>query len=345
MNQQIQAPKKNWINSFANANEREKRMKLNFNETVEELKIADNILILMHQFPDGDTIGSGFALCRALQSLGKRVKTACAHEYHDKYNYITTIIEIDEFEPEFIVAVDVADIKLLGTLCSVFENKIDLCIDHHASNTFFAEKTFLDDKAAATCEMIYHVIVGLCGDVDYEMANALYTGITTDTGCFRFSNTSANTHLVTASLMGKGIDCSEINRIMFDTKSLRRLKLEQAALSSMVFGESEKSALISITKKQREKLGVDDSDLEGITSLPRQVEGVLIGMTVREREENICKVSVRTHSPLNAAEFCKNFGGGGHDRAAGCEIQGELKNIQKLLLEKAEETLAQLGLK
>lgn len=319
-------------------------MRISMDAVVENLQSADKVLILLHQFPDGDTIGSGCALCRALQKSGKRARIACAHNIHNRYNYITTTIEMDDFEPEYIVAVDVADVKLLGDYAAVYGDKIDLCIDHHSSNTDYARLVYVDATASANCEIIYDLLIKMDGDIDYETASALYTGISTDTGCFRFSNTTAHTHTVAAQLMEKGIDCAEINRIMFDAKSRRRIELEREALSSIVFGKSERTALITITNKMIIKIGADEADLEGLTSLPRQVEGVLIGITVRERENNLNKISVRTHAPINAVEFCRHFGGGGHERAAGCEITGSLGTVRKTLLAAAEQTVADAGI-
>ena len=317
-------------------------MRIDFDTLIKRLDNADDILILMHQFPDGDTIGCAHALCRMLQSKGRRVKLGCNHEINKKYGYITSICKKEEFEEKYIIAVDVADFKLLGTKYTYLEGKIDLCIDHHATNTDYADETYVDSSAAAACEIVYD-IVNTMGEVDVESASALYTGISTDTGCFKFDNTTPKTHIIAARLMEIGATYGEINRIMFDTKKKSRILLEQKALESIIFDSDDKCAMLIITKEMRLSTGADDADLEGITALPRQVEGVLIGITIRERDDGIYKVSVRTHDPIDAAEFCSCFGGGGHKKAAGCEFHTSIDEAKKALLSAAQKTLQKHG--
>ena len=308
-------------------------MKIDLQTAAQRLRENDNILILIHQFPDGDTIGCGFALCRALQSLSKTARVLCSHTVNQKYDYILNSVTPQCFEPDFVVSVDVADQKLLGEpVLSAYGSRIDLSIDHHGSNTFFAKENYVDASAAAASEILYELICLLCGEPDKQMAAALYTGISTDTGCFKFTNTTPKTHLIAAKLMERGIDYGEINRIMFDTKVKSRILLERMALDSMRFFCDDKVAIMPITREMKQKSGADDEDLNGISALPRQVEGVLIGITVREQEGGYCKISVRTHEPVSAAEFCAKFGGGGHVRAAGCEIKGSVEEASEQLL-------------
>lgn len=319
-------------------------MIIDLKTAVKRLKENDYIVILIHQFPDGDTIGCGYSLCMALKSLGKRVRVECCDEVGKRYNYITENVSFDEFEPKFVVAVDVADIKLLGSKADEYE-RIDLCIDHHGSNTDYALETYVDSSAAAACEILYETEKMLCGDVDKDQAAALYTGISTDTGCFKFSNTTAKTHRIAAELMEKGIRYDEINRIMFDTKSKSRIMVERAAMNTIKFSCDDKVAIMTLTKEMREKYNAHDSELEGITGLPRTIEGVLLGITIRERDDtSICKISARTHPPISASDFCANFGGGGHERAAGCEIKADKETAYEMLLKAARETMKKAGL-
>lgn len=319
-------------------------MKISLKKAIELLRNADDILILIHQFPDGDTIGCGYSLCHALKRLGKRVRVECNHKVGERYNYITEKIAFDEFCPKFIVAVDVAERNLLGELGENYP-KIDLCIDHHSTNSGYAEYSYVDGQAAAACEIIYEIIKGLCGEVDFDEATALYTGISTDTGCFKFTNTTAKTHLIAAELMNKGIDYGEINRIMFDTKSKARLLVEKDALNSIKYFCDNKIAIMTITKQSRIESGADDSELEGITGLPRSIEGVILGITIRERDNtDICKISARSHEPISASEFCSYFGGGGHARAAGCEINLPKEKAFEKLRDKAIEMFEKAGL-
>lgn len=319
-------------------------MKISFEKTVDLLKKADNILILIHQFPDGDTIGCGYALCNALKRLGKKARVECNHKVGSRYDYITEKIEFDEFKPEFIVAVDVAERNLLGEIGEKYP-KINLCIDHHSTNNLYADNSYVDGERAAACEIIYEVIKSLCGDVDIDEAAALYTGISTDTGCFKYSNTTSETHIIAAELMKKGIDYGEINRVMFDTKSKARLSVEKDALNTIEYFCGNKIAIMTITKQSRIESGADDSELEGITGLPRSIEGVILGITIRERDNtDICKISARSHAPISASKFCSFFGGGGHARAAGCEIKLPKSKAFEMLRDKAIEMFKEAGL-
>lgn len=314
-------------------------MKIELETAVDQLKSFDDVLILLHHFPDGDTIGCGFALCRTLQSIGKRARVECCDEISSKYGYITSIIENQQFEPKHIVSVDVADAKLLGSLCDVYGERVELCIDHHASNLDYAKETYVDANSAAACEIIYEIILKLGVEIDEKIAAALYTGIATDTGCFKFTNTTAKTHIIAAELIKKGINYGEINRIMFDTKSKSRVMVEQMALNSMEFAHFDRIATIVISQDMLKKSNAEDFELEGITSLPRQIEGVIVGITLRERKDGKYKISVRSHEPVSASKLCSYFGGGGHERAAGCEIDDTLENAKKMLVERATSML------
>lgn len=315
------------------------------------LKENDNFVILTHQNPDGDTLGSGFGLAMVLDRLGKKSTVICSDEIPQKYEYFTSLTpqNADLSKKTTIVAVDVADSKLLGNLEQKYASEVELCIDHHISNIGYAKATYLDSNAAANCECIYDLAGALAVDVDKDIALALYTGISTDTGCFRFSNTTAKTLRIGADLMEIGIDTAEINRIMFETKSRIRVELEKMALEAMEFHFNDKCAVITVTRDMYEKTGCKDEDLEGITSISRSIEGVTVGVTLRERQEGGFKISVRTYPPIDASEICKRVGGGGHIRAAGCQLGAEytaeqaktemLKHIKAVLEEECAGTV------
>lgn len=284
----------------------------------------DNFVILTHQNPDGDTLGSGFGLAMLLDRLGKRSTVICSDAFPEKYGYFTALApQNGDLKTATVVAVDVADTKLLGDLEAEYGKRIELCIDHHFSNVGYAEATYLDSDAAANCECIYELAKEMGVEIDKPIALALYTGISTDTGCFRFSNTTAKTLRIGADLMETGIDTAEINRIMFETKSRIRVELERMALEAMEFHFNDKCAIITVTRDMYEKTGCKDEDLEGITSISRSIEGVIVGVTLRERENGGFKISVRTYPPVDASAICKKVGGGGHIRAAGCQLGAE----------------------
>ncbi len=319
-------------------------MFINLQTAINRLKEKDNIVILLHQFPDGDTIGCGYSLYFALKKLGKKARVECCDVIGERYSFITKDVEFEDFAPDFVVAVDVADVKLLGKKSEEY-SKIDLCIDHHGSNCGYATETYVDADSAAACEILYEVVNGLVGDVDLNSATALYTGISTDTGCFKFTNTTAKTHRIAADLMDKGVDFGEINRIMFETNSKARIEVETKALNTLKYACGGKVAIMTITKEMRKTSGAQDSELEGITGLPRTIEGVVLGLTIRERDNtDICKVSARSHAPIDASKFCANFGGGGHARAGGCEIELPVDKTFEKLVEVAEKMLKEAGL-
>ena len=305
--------------------------KIDVAKAAELLNAADNILILTHRNPDGDTLGSGFALMHALRSTGKKAKVLCCDEIPKKYSYMFGEKQ-EDFSAEYTVAVDVADIKLLGNgLSREFESKIDLCIDHHGSNTEYADNLLLR-SCAATCEVVYDLVNALGVEITPIIADCLYTGLSTDTGCFLFSNVTPETHIIAADLIKKGADYVNINKVMFETKSIGYFKLEELALNTIKTYFGGKCAVMSITQKMLSESGTDESDCDGIAGIPRKIDGVLVGVTVRERNDGSYKVSLRSHEPVDSAKICKLMGGGGHARAAGCELNPDALEAEKAKL-------------
>lgn len=302
------------------------------------LKERDNFVVLSHASPDGDTLGSAYALKMGLKKLGKHVQVICCDEIPKKYNYFINDEE-SSFSPETVVAVDVADLKLLGDLHSQFEGKIDLNIDHHISNTRYAKALYLDESAAASAECVFEILDELGVEFDRKLANALYTGLSTDTGCFKYSNVTAKTHMVAARLYEVGVDAAEINRIMFDTKSKSRLELETMVLQTAEYHFDDKCVILAATLEMQEKTGCSGSELEGVAGISRSVEGVLAGVSIKQTAKNKYKISLRTYPPLDAAEICKKLGGGGHKAAAGCVLEGELSNVKAEILEAVKTAL------
>lgn len=299
----------------------------------------DKILILTHRSPDGDTIGSGYALAMALRKLGKSVKVDCTDPFPEKYSYFTDKLEKLEFDEEFVVSVDVADTKLLGEKLSDYADKIDLCIDHHGSNTKYAKEYYVEASAAAAAQVIAKLIRLMNVEFDKDIANAIYTGITTDTGCFRYTNVTAETHRIAADMIDCGAESGMINRLMFETKSRSRLEIERRVMDSIQFYLDGRCAIAYATIDMMKESGAVDSDMEGVSSLPRQIEGVMAGITLREKNNGKFKVSVRTTDELDASAICANFGGGGHKAAAGCMITGTLNEAIEQIIEVVRQAL------
>lgn len=307
--------------------------KIDVKECALLLKEFDNYLILTHRNPDGDTLGSAFALKRTLDKMGKKSFVKCVDPMHHKYSYLWNGVDNNDFAFDKIIAVDVADKKLLGeSFEKEYGDNIWLCIDHHLSNREYAENLLLEDKAAAAV-VIYEVICELGVEITPEIASCVYTGLATDTGCFMFSNTTPTVHRIAAEVMEKGADYVNINRLMFETKSLSYLRLEQMAVSSIESYFDGKCAIMTITRKMFEESGSSSTECDGIAALPRKIEGVKIGITIRERHNGSYKVSLRTVEPYDAAKICGKLGGGGHHAAAGCEFECSLDEVKSTLLE------------
>ena len=307
-------------------------MNTSLHEISKTLKENNNFYILTHKSPDGDTLGSAFALCFALQKLKKNAKVLCNDEISKKYDFLFENIEEQNFEPNYIISVDVSDTALLGEKLYCYADKIDLCIDHHLSNTHFSKNEYIESTSAATAEIIYEIIKNLKIDVDTDIANCIYTGISTDTGCFRHANTTSRSYRIAADMVDFGAKAFQINKIMFDTKSMAKLNLEKIAFESMEFFYQNKCAVISILHEEFIKTGAGESDFDGISSIPRQIEGVLVGVLIKEKEPGIFKISLRTDESVDASKICEKFNGGGHRCAAGCTISGNFLEIKTLWL-------------
>lgn len=311
---------------------------ITLDEVAALLKENNDFKILTHIYPDGDTLGSAYALAFALRKLGKRANVAVEGKLPSKFTYMVNNYTDQDFTPGYIVSVDVAAGPLLGESVMRGVDHIDLCIDHHRTNTLKADNGYIDGDSAAAAEIIYE-LMGLLGvEIDEDIAGCIYTGISTDTGCFCYTNTSPRTHHIAAAVMPR-CNWREINNINFVIKSRAKMKMERMILDTMEFYSDGQCAIIYTTLAMCEALGAEDDEMEGLASIPRQIEGVKIGITMREKEGGIYKISVRTNDGIDAAEFCKQFGGGGHPSAAGCSITGDLAAVKRLLVNAAEEYL------
>lgn len=299
----------------------------------------DNYIILTHNSPDGDTLGSGYALALGLQSIGKKAYVVCNDEIPARYDYFVKPANLKPIDYETIVAVDVADAKLLGSLYNDYSDKIDLNIDHHISNTHFAKNLYLDANASATAECIYDLLKALRIKITPLIAACLYTGIATDTGCFKYSNVTAKTHKIAADLYGYNIDAAEINRLMFDTKSKARIELEKMVLDGAEFHFDNRCMVLTVTDEMQKTSGCTQSDLEGVAVISRSVEGVLAGVSIKQTEEDTYKISLRTYEPLDASKICQTLGGGGHKAAAGCSVTGSLEEVKAAVLKAVRDAL------
>lgn len=307
------------------------------------LNEQDNILILTHRRPDGDTVGCAAALCLALRQIGK---TAYVLPNEDATaligTYMVGVEAPDGFVPDFVVAVDIAEEGLFPANAQSWKGKVDLVIDHHPSNTGYGKENFVDATCAACGELMYDVCCQL-GKITAEIAFPLYVAVSTDTGCFVYGNTTARTHRVAADLIDVGIDYREINKNHFRTKSAKRLKLEAILMNSIDFKQDGTVAIGAISLADMASIDATEDDAEDIAAFIGQIEGVSTAVTIRELKPGECKISVRTNpSLLSATKVCAVLGGGGHVSASGCTVFGSVQQardaIYQAILTVQEET-------
>lgn len=316
-------------------------MEITTEQAAAELLGHDNITILCHRKPDGDTLGSAFALHHALTQLGKHSAVRCADGYPPNMAQYMIQAPRGDWQEEYIVTVDVADIKLLGELEQEYAGRVNMAIDHHPSNKFFAPKTLINSKAAATAEIMVSLLCEMKTEITNEIATCIYVGLCTDTGCFRYSNTTADTLRKAALMLEAGVDSGEINHVLFESKSAGRIRIECTTLQSMEYFHNGRCAIMTIPMNLQTVNNVDDSELDGLSALPRQIEGVWVGVTIREQRDE-CRISVRTTKEADASAICGVFGGGGHIRAGGCTIKGDVSQAKKLLVEEIERYLCRV---
>ncbi|MDO5560441.1 MAG: bifunctional oligoribonuclease/PAP phosphatase NrnA [Oscillospiraceae bacterium] len=310
-------------------------MQIDYKQAADIVRVCDNVHILTHQSPDGDTLGSAFALHFALSILGKRSLVLCPDEIPERYAFLykNRVNNQENFEPDCVIAVDLADTGLMGNMRKIYEKKVSLCIDHHISNTMYADNTLVNPDASATCEVMYSLFSELGIKIDDNIARCLYTGIATDTGCFKYSNTTAEAHRICSELIQFDIDFASINREMFDIKSKQRFYLEQHIVDHMEYYFEGRCALLCITKDLCDKLKVDMEDLDGVASIPLQIEGTEVSVTFKEKESGVYKISMRSANSINVSHICQYLGGGGHVKAAGCIVKGTYEQARQQVLD------------
>ena len=304
----------------------------------------DDILILAHAKPDGDAVGSMFALYHALRQLGKNVRC----EIRDVPGNLAFLIPQEafaDFSVRYVVTVDVADPKLLNDeFKEAFGACVSLSIDHHGTNILFAEETLVDPAAAAASEVLFDLFTLGGIEITKEIAECLYVGISTDTGCFRFANTTAKTLRASAALLDAGVDNGKLNADIFETKSAAYIAFEKAAMNALTICLGGKCAVLVLTQDMYREAGITEADTHGIKGLPRMIEGVYAGITVSEQKDGMFHASVRSKEPVNAAEICAAFGGGGHKYAAGCELGMDRDEAIRRIVDATAEKLKEAGL-
>lgn len=315
-------------------------MYIGFSEAETFLRNCQDAVIITHRNPDGDCTGAGFAIKDILEQLGVRSRVVCHDIFPKRYDFLTEGGAGEDFEPQTIIAVDIADTKLMGRYQEIYGDKVQLCIDHHVSNKNYAEKTLLRAEASAACEVIYDLAKFMGLKLTKHCTECLYTGIATDSGCFRYDCTTPHTHEVVAEMMREysDIDFTRINRYMFDVKSAGRIKLESRLNDMLETYLDGKLCIIAVTREMMSELGIKDEELEGFAPLTIQYENAEVGIFIRQRADDY-KCSFRSADKVNVSRICETLGGGGHEKAAGCNVSGNLDEIKKQLVEAVEKAL------
>lgn len=302
-------------------------------ETIAFLRAHDNYVILTHRRPDGDTIGSSAALCLALRSLGKTAWLLENLQFTPRFSAVLEgLVCADVPERATIVAVDIAAAELLPLGWETLAELVKLVIDHHARSSIAAPHRLVEAERAACGEIIFGLLGELGVVLTQRMAEAIYIAVSTDTGCFQYSNTTADTLRAAAACCDTGMDAYPINKMFFGTKSLARLRLEARMTETVELYADGKVAVCAIPQAWLDELGANEDDVDSIAGFPRSIEGVQLGITIREVENGCGKLSLRTGAAFDACELCKLLGGGGHKAAAGATVQGGIAGAKRAIL-------------
>ena len=312
------------------------------NETARFLLEHDNYLILSHRRPDGDTTGSSAALCLGLRQLGKTAHVLENKEVSERFAWLHEgLTKANPEGNETVVSTDVASPSLLPENAKKLLGSIALRIDHHGSATSFTDMELVEPGSASCAELVLDVLNLMGVKPEKTIAEAVYVGTSTDTGCFRYANTSAHTFETAAACAAAGARIYELNQELFETNTLAKLKMQGWIVDHMKMLAGGTMAVCAIPRGIEEELGVTPDDMDNISSFPRTVAGVCVAATLRETAEGDTKISVRAVPGYDAAKVTEKFGGGGHKGAAGASLKMPL-NEAALAVEKAMLELGEL---
>ena len=294
----------------------------------------DNFAILTHRRPDGDTVGSAAALCLGLRKLGKTAYVLENSEVTDRFSWLLEgLTKPEATQEDTVVSVDVASPGMLPKAFEIYKERVQLRIDHHASATSFTEEELVDGGSASCAELVCDVLTILGIPMDKAIAEAVYVGLSTDTGCFRFANTTAHSFTVAAVCAQAGADVYRLNQTLFETVTLTKLKMQSYLVENMKLLQDGRFAICVIPRAVEEAIGVTEDDMDNISSFPRCLAGVEMAATLRQTKDGDTKISVRAIPGLDAAAVCAKFGGGGHKGAAGASTHLGLEDAAKAVAE------------
>lgn len=292
----------------------------------------DSFLVFTHEMPDGDTIGSSLALAAALKQLGKSVEVISPDGIPEAYHFLygatevkrPSQVELGKAAGYCAVLVDCGEPSRVRDGAKFLDGaSLVINIDHHVSNTMYGHISWVEPNASSVGEMMYTLLTALGARITPEIATCLFTAIFTDTGSFRYTNTTARALLVASRLVEFGASPSEVSERVFETKSISSLRLLAIVLNRLKVDPSGKIAWVALDKEDMRTAGASEEESEGLVNYARMVKGVEVGILFRETEGGAIKVALRSRKWVDVASLAKEFGGGGHPRASGCTFQGE----------------------
>ena len=306
-------------------------------ECIKWLASHDNYLLVTHKNPDGDTVMSAAALCRALRRKNKK---ACLYRNPQitgkQLPFAEKLFAPEDFEAQNIIAVDLAAENLFP---EGFSGKVDLCIDHHPSNTHYAACDLVEPESSSCGEIVLKLILDWTGKVTKNEATLLYIALTTDTGAFQYANVNAESYRAAAKLMDAGAEHSKVMTHFFRKTSIARLRLEGMIYSNMHFQRDGKISVATVTQEMMRQAGATEDDIDDLAGLSGRAEDALLNMTIRELPDGSCKISLRSAPGISSGKVCEALGGGGHELAAGCTVQDGPEKAEKLLLDVIDTVL------
>ncbi|MBR3002958.1 MAG: bifunctional oligoribonuclease/PAP phosphatase NrnA [Clostridia bacterium] len=311
---------------------------------LKEIKESEKIVILTHESPDGDAVGSSLAMKLALESLGKKPDVIIP-EYAEIFKFLPGTKDIKESSDvekyDLAISLDCATLKrLVGN--EHFENaKRTIVIDHHGSNNMYGDFNYVNPVSPACCEILAGMFEYYNINITKEIGSCLLTGIITDTGGFKYPATTAETFEFTADLLRKGVNVSDIYRRVLQTVSRAHFELAKRVMDRMEILENGKVTFTYIDKKDEEEVGAKPGDHEGLVEIGRDIDGVEVSIFIRQKEDGTdeYKVSMRSTEYVNVSDVCLMFGGGGHPRAAGAAVTGTVEEVKNKLMKQIKKVL------
>jgi len=308
-------------------------------DIVEAINESNSIALITHINPDGDAVGSLIALMHALDKMGKSVYGYCQDDIPRSLSFLEGVKRITKpINPiegyDLAIALDCSDRERMGDCVSIMDKAMRSAnIDHHISNTYYADINIVHGNASATGEIVYELVQFLEDTGDKNMAEALYTAIVTDTGGFSFSNTSARTHRVIASLIEWGAEVSKLSNRLFKNHSLEWTRLLGEAINTLKTYHGGRVSTLYVTREMLQRVGATEEHINGMIQYGKDIAGVDLAVFFKEVDPSTTKVSFRSDSLVDVSALAQRFGGGGHKRASGCTINQPLCKAKKDTME------------